>query len=78
MRLFKRKRRDSEELRACPFCGKEARIKLYIDANHLVCRVFCTKGCTYRSRSFYREEFTKKDIEQLISLTIEDWNKRGE
>lgn len=78
MKLFKRKRRESEELRTCPFCAKNARIKLYIDGSRLACRVFCTKGCTYRSRSFYLEEFTRKDIDELISLTIEDWNKRGE
>jgi hypothetical protein len=78
MKLFKRKSNDSEDLRTCPFCGNGARIKLYIDCSRLVCRVFCTKGCTYRSRSFCREDFMKKDIDELIRLTIEDWNKRGE
>lgn len=78
MKLFKRKPHESEDLRTCPFCKKAARVTLHTECYNLVCRVSCTKGCAYRSRSLCKDDFTKEEIDELVRLTIEDWNKRGE
>ena len=75
MKLFKKKPVSYTELDKCPFCGKDASIKFVVECSRLYCRAYCPKGCVSRSRSIH-DEFTMKNIEELMNMVIKDWNTR--
>ena len=69
----------SEELKPCPFCGREAKIKAAIKSYGFT--IWCACECGAKTEGFCpdtnKEDDTMENIEKCKKRTIEAWNRRA-
>lgn len=70
---------DTGELKPCPFCGGEAKIKATQEGKDLKIWCQCQK-CHARTTGYYAntewENNTMQNIMQSKTNAVEEWNKR--
>lgn len=69
----------SEELRPCPFCGGEPKLKAVMKSYGLT--IWCACKCGARTEGFCpntsNEDNTMKNIERSTEKAIKAWNRRA-
>lgn len=69
----------SKELKPCPFCGREAKIKAVIKSYGFT--IWCACECGARTEGFCpdtnKEDDTMENIEKCKKRAIEAWNRRA-
>lgn len=69
----------SEELKPCPFCGREAKIKAVIKSYGFT--IWCACECGAQTEGFCpdtsKEDDTMENIEKCKKRAIEAWNRRA-
>ena len=69
----------SEELKPCPFCGREAKIKAVIKSYGFT--IWCACECGAKTEGFCpdtnKEDDTMENIEKCKKRAIEAWNRRA-
>lgn len=59
------------ELKPCPFCGKQAKIK--VNASTMNASVVCEECCVAMKKNY---KGNKRIEKVLIELMADDWNRR--
>lgn len=69
----------SEELKPCPFCGGEAKVKA-AKKDYIGFTIWCACKCGARTEGFCpdtnKEDDTMENIEECKKRAIEAWNRR--
>lgn len=69
----------SKELKPCPFCGREAKIKAVIKSYGFT--IWCACECGAKTEGFCpdtnKEDDTMENIEKCKKRAIEAWNRRA-
>ena len=67
----------SEELKPCPFCGKQPERKIYGQAGYIVAKIECPKCGTCKTVSTGRGT-TFFDVEVAMDKVKKVWNRRAD